>query len=174
MPAAQRSCIEAVGADAGVGGLQWHFGRLTELWGLSQSIAVISAGEFSVMGRHLCSLAVPSVLCFGQGNIMQALFSAKQNKQTKKKKSLKISVAAKWVLLEASKFLESWEGTACHCSLPFCCQTSTYLTASAFPISSTKNTVTQGLESKSRNNLNPLTTMSFLTGSIVLKLVRCD
>ena len=63
------------------GGLQRHFGRLTELWGLSQSIAVISADEFSVMGRHLCSLAVPSVLCLGQGNIMQALFSEKKKKK---------------------------------------------------------------------------------------------
>lgn len=87
---------------------------------------------------------------------------------------IKISVAAKWMLLEVTEFLESRKRTACHCSLPFCPQTSTYLTANVFLIRSTKNPVTQGLESKSRNNLNPLTSMSFLTGSIVLKLVHCD
>lgn len=75
MPAAQRSCTEALGAYGE--GLHLHFGRVTELWGLSQSIAVISTDEFSAMGRHFSSLAVPSVLCLEQGNIIQALFSEK-------------------------------------------------------------------------------------------------
>lgn len=76
MPAVQRSCTEALGADGE--GLHWHFGRLTELWGLSQSIALISTDEFSAMGRHCSSLAVPFVLCLEQGSIMQALFSEKK------------------------------------------------------------------------------------------------
>lgn len=146
-------------------GLHWHSRDCPGALPTSDRVA---AATSSAMGRHLCSLAVSavlSVLCLGLGNDMQALFLLKNF--TAPEMFIKVDISkGKQVLGVMEKgcmpLFSSAPRQAC------------VLVASAFPISSTKNAVVQGLESKSRSNLNPLTTKSFLTGQVLLNLVSCD
>lgn len=163
IPAVPKSCNRVVGADWE--GLRWRSGDCPRA---SPSSGRVAAATSSAMGRHLCSLAfsaVLSVLCLGLGNDMQALFLLKNF--TAPEMFIKVDISKGKQVLEV---MEKDRMPAFSSSAP---RQACVLAVSAFPSSSTKNAVVQGLESKSRSNLNPLATKSFSTRQVLLNLVSC-
>lgn len=145
-------------------GLRWHSRDCPRALPSADRVAATS----SAVGRHPGSpafSAVPSVLCLGLENDMQALLLLK-------------NFTAPEVFIEAdiSKGKQVRGAMAKDRMPPFSSvpRRARILVVSAFPISSTKDTIVQDLESKSRSNLNPLRTESFLIGQVLLNLVSCD
>lgn len=135
----------------------------------SQSITVIRQGgcsQFQCDGKAPLLSGLLSCTVCGLGNDMQALFLVKNF--TAPEVFIKVDISkGKQVLGVMEKdcmplFFSSVSRQAC------------ISVVSAFPSSSTKTAVVQGLESESRSNLNPLTTKTFLTGQVLLNLVSCD